>query len=402
MENVVQKKSKNTSKMIVKILIAFVVGSLLGRLLILSDISILLLRGMITFSDLISQFLSFFVPIVVLGLVMPGIIELGGKASKMLLTAIILSYASLLTIGFISFIFGYSFVPSIFSSMVIGGNVMEMTNYSGFLPKLLSPFFDVVGAIVLAFAFGLAAAKTGSEIFTKAAKEIEACIYLILNKFLIPILPLYIGCIFAKLSATGELMANLNNFAMIIFVIFLISNIYTLLIISLGAILTKRSIIAVLKAYVSTYLVAFGTQSSKATIPVSLDSAEKINISKEVREFAVPLLATTHLIGSMVTQTIGSIAIYYIFTGEMLSLPLMASYIFVLATILLAAPGIPGGEPVATKPLLVSYLGFPAGAAETMFMLGVANDSFATAINVTGDSPIVMILDSLYKKWFKK
>ena len=86
----------------------------------------------------------------------------------------------------------------------------------------------------------------------------------------------------------------------------------------------------------------------------------------------------------------------------MLSLPLMASYIFVLATILLAAPGIPGGEPVATKPLLVSYLGFPAGAAETMFMLGVANDSFATAINVTGDSPIVMILDSLYKKWFKK
>jgi Na+/H+-dicarboxylate symporter len=402
MENVVQKKSKNTSKMIVKILIAFVVGSLLGRLLILSDISILLLRGMITFSDLISQFLSFFVPIVVLGLVMPGIIELGGKASKMLLTAIILSYASLLTIGFICFVFGYSFVPSIFSSMVIGGNAIEITNYSGFLPKLLSPFFDVVGAIVLAFAFGLAAAKTGAEIFTKAAKEIEACIYLILNKFLIPILPLYIGCIFAKLSATGELMANLNNFAMIIFVIFLISNIYTLLIMSLGAILTKRSIFAVLKAYVSTYLVAFGTQSSKATIPVSLDSAEKINISKEVREFAVPLLATTHLLGSMVTQTIGSIAIYYIFTGEMLSLPLMASYVFVLATILLAAPGIPGGEPVATKPLLVSYLGFPAGAAETMFMLGIANDSFATAINVTGDSPTIMTLDSLYKKWFKK
>lgn len=400
--NSVVKKEKGASKMIIKILLAFIVGSFLGRILILHDAGILALRGMVTFSDLISQFLSFFVPIVVLGLVMPGIIELGGKANKMLIAAVILSYSSLLLIGFICFSLGYTFVPSIFKSTEVGASVAIITDYKGFLPNLLSPFFDVVGAIVVAFSFGLAAAKAKAESFTKVAKEFETCIYLILNKFLIPILPFYIGCIFAKLSASGELMANLSNFALVILVIFLISNLYTLFIISATAVATKRSIIAVLKAYLSAYLVAFGTQSSKATIPVSLISAEKIDISKEVREFAVPLLSTTHLIGSMVTQTFGAIVIYYIFTGEMISVPVMFSYVFVLATILLAAPGIPGGEPVATKPLLVSFLGFPAGAAEAMFMLGIANDSFATAINVTGDSPIVMMLDRLYKKWFNK
>jgi Na+/H+-dicarboxylate symporter len=94
-------------------------------------------------------------------------------------------------------------------------------------------------------------------------------------------------------------------------------------------------------------------------------------------------------------------AIYYIFVGEMIPPTLVISYIFLIATILLAAPGIPGGEPVATKPLLTSFLGFPPVVAEAMFTLGIANDSFATAVNVTGDSFVIMLLEKLDKKFRK-
>lgn len=394
------KTNNKASKLIFKIFLALILGGALGQILILNHIGIFALRGLITFSDLFSQFLSFFVPIVVLSLVMPGIIELGGKASKMLITAIIICYSSMVFIGFVSMMFGFSFIPTFFSSIAAIEITSGFVHYEGFLPKLLTPFFDVVGAIVLAFSFGIAASSLKTNTFKHLAREIEACVYKILNSFVIPILPFYIGCIFAKLSAGGELFSNLQNFAFVIIGIFIIANTYMLLILFVGSLLTKRNFFTVIKAYIPAYFVAFGTQSSKATIPVTLLSAEKLNVSKEVREFGIPLLSTINLTGSMVTQIFGAIAIYYVFTGKLIDLSLISSYIFIVATILLAAPGIPGGEPVATKPLLTSFLGFPPGIAEIMFTLGIANDSFATSVNVGGDGGIILILDRLYKKWF--
>jgi Na+/H+-dicarboxylate symporter len=161
--------------------------------------------------------------------------------------------------------------------------------------------------------------------------------------------------------------------------------------------ITGRSFFKVLKAYLPAYLVAFGTRSSKATIPISLQSAEKIGISKEVREFGVPLLATTHMLGDMATQIFGAIAFYYIFMGEMLPLSLAISYVFLLSSILIAAPGTPGGVVVTTKPFLTSFLGFPSPVAETFFAFGIANDSFATGTNVMGDGIIIMLLEKVEK-----
>jgi Na+/H+-dicarboxylate symporter len=252
--------------------------------------------------------------------------------------------------------------------------------------------------MVIAFTFGIAATKVPSENLTKVVKEIEGCSYRILNNFLIPILPFYIFCILAKISASGELFANIGNFAIVIVLVFIVSNGYTLIMMFLMSKLSGRSFFHVFKSYVPAYLVAFGTRSSKATIPVSLVSAEKIGVSKEVREFGVPLLATTHMLGDMAMQIFGAMAIYYIFMGEMISLNLIFSYVLLLSTILIAAPGTPGGVVVTTRPFLTSFLGFPTPVAETFFAIGIANDSFATGTNVLGDGVIVMILEKISKK----
>jgi Na+/H+-dicarboxylate symporter len=266
---------------------------------------------------------------------------------------------------------------------------------------MLSPFIDVVGALVLAFIFGVSCAYIKSHFILQFAKEAEKCVYLTLNKFLIPVLPFYIFCIFAKLSASGEFASSIKSFAIIMLTIFIISNTLTIILILITSLICKKPFFKVIRSYILAYFVALGTQSSKATIPVSIEAAKEFGTSKEIAEFAVPLLATTHLLGSMVTQIFGAMAIYYIFTGEMISQTLIASYIFLVATILLAAPGIPGGEPVATKPLLTSFLGFPPVVAEAMFTLGIANDSFATAVNVTSDSFILMLIDKIDKNFSK-
>jgi Na+/H+-dicarboxylate symporter len=389
-------------KLIFKIFFAILIGSILGIILPKANLGIFSLRGLITFSDLFSQFISFFVPIVVLTLVLPGIIELGMKASKLLLLAIIISYSSMLIAGFASFFVGEMFIEQLFSNLKISSIGESSTEYKGFLPHILSPFLDVVGAIVLAFSFGIAFASIKSESILKITKDIESAVYIILQKFLIPVLPFYILCIFAKLASNGNFIASLQSFGLIMIVIFLISNSLTILLIFLTSIVCKKKFLHILKAYIPTYLVALGTQSSKATIPISIESANDIGISKEISEFGIPLLATIHLLGSVVTQIFGAMAIYYIFIGQMIDQSLLISYIFLIATILLAAPGIPGGEPVATKPLLTSFLGFPPIVAEAMFTLGIANDSFATSINVSSDSYILIILDKLNSKFFKK
>jgi len=401
--SITKEKEKKATSFIIKILIAIVAGSLIGPFLTNHAVTVFLLRLLVTFSDIFTQFLSFFVPIVVLGLTIPSIIELGSKASKMIIYAVIIAYLSYCLSGILSIFVGYTIVPMVLESVKINATLASGSElYTSFVPQLLSPFFDVVGAIVLAFTFGIAASVVKSDSFYKGVKDIERLLYQILNGFVIPMLPIYISCIFAKLSATGVLQQNIGNFAIVIGLIFITANSYLILTLLITAIITKRPVSLVFKSYITPYLVAFGTQSSKATIPVSLEAAEEMDTSKEVREFAVPLLATIHLVGSMVTQTLGAIAIYYIYMGTLIPLPLMLSYIFILATILLAAPGIPGGEAVATRPLLTSFLGFPPGVAETMFTFGIANDSFATSVNVTNDSVVILILDALYKKMDKK
>ena len=389
------------SSLILKIIFAIILGAIAGNFLTKSAIGVFGLRGIITLSDLLSQFISFFVPIVVLIMVLPGIIELGQKASKLLFFAVIICYTSMATAGLLSLFLGNIFIPTIFSGFFLEGGGLSGEIYKGFLPKILNPFFDVVGAIVLAFTFGISSAYTKSTVILQFVKEAEKCVQFVLKKFLIPVLPIYIFCIFTKLTASGDFLTSIKSFSLVILAIFVIANTITLILIFIGCIVAKKSFFKVVRAYMAPYLVALGTQSSQATVPVSLEAAKECGISMEIAEFAVPLLATIHLIGSMVTQIFGAMAIYYIFMGEMLSITLIISYIFVVATILLAAPGIPGGEPVATKPLLTSFLGFPPVVAEAMFGLGLVNDSFATATNVTSDSFVIMILEKIDKKLSK-
>jgi Na+/H+-dicarboxylate symporter len=138
--------------------------------------------------------------------------------------------------------------------------------------------------------------------------------------------------------------------------------------------------------------------SSIATIPVSLISAEKINVPSEIREFAVPFLAAIHMLGDMAMQVFGAMAIYYIFMGEMISLSLMVSYVFLLSALLIVVPGTPGGAAVTTKPFLISFLGFPVPLSETFFAIAVTNDSFATGTNIMADCAIIMLLEKIHKK----
>ena len=142
------------------------------------------------------------------------------------------------------------------------------------------------------------------------------------------------------------------------------------------------------------YLTALGTSSSAATIPVTLKQAQLNGVSEDVASFTVPLCATIHMSGSAMKITACALTICLI-SGTPHDFPMFLHFILMLAIIMVAAPGVPGGAIMAALAPLASILGFTADQQALMIALYIAMDSFGTACNVTGDGAIAIIIDRI-------
>lgn len=143
------------------------------------------------------------------------------------------------------------------------------------------------------------------------------------------------------------------------------------------------------------YFTALGTQSSAATIPVTLKQTIRNGVHEGIAGFVIPLCATIHLSGSTLKIVACALALMM-----MQNIPygfqMFAGFIFMLGVTMVAAPGVPGGAIMASLGILSSMLGFDENAQALMIALYIAMDSFGTACNVTGDGALALIID----KWF--
>ena len=134
--------------------------------------------------------------------------------------------------------------------------------------------------------------------------------------------------------------------------------------------------------------------SSAATIPVSLRSTKANSVSEEIADFTIPLCASIHLSGSTITIVTCAMAVLYLSPDlPQPDLGGMVAFILVLGVTMIAAPGAPGGAVLSALGLLTSMLGFNEAAIALMIALYLAQDSFGTACNVTGDGAIALWVD---------
>jgi len=121
-------------------------------------------------------------------------------------------------------------------------------------------------------------------------------------------------------------------------------------------------------------------------------------LSKEMVEFAVPLGATIHLCGSVLTETFFAMTISMLLYGYLPSPATMAVFIALFGVFAIGAPGVPGGTVMASLGIVVSVLGFdPAGVALLLAIFAL-QDSFGTACNVTGDGAMALMLEGLFNR----
>lgn len=385
----------NTFKigLLARVIIAIVLG--IGAGFIFPDS---VSRIFITFNGLFTNFLNFVVPLIILGLIAPGIADLGKNAGKLLVLTSLLAYGFTIFTGFFTYLTGSFFLPKIIST----SDKIPTVSDAG---KVLEPYFtlemplviEVMSALLLAFILGLGVAFIKGQALKKGLGEFRDIINDIINNVIIPILPFYIFGIFLNITLAGQVGSILAVFLKIIVLIFILTIILLILQFSLAGIIAKKNPFTSLKTMLTAYVTALGTQSSAATIPVTLKQTIKMGVDEDIADFVIPLCATIHLSGSMLKITACAIAIM-ILNGMHIDPELFTGFIFMLAITMVAAPGVPGGAIMAALGALSSMLGFNEEALGLMIALYIAMDSFGTACNVTGDGAIALIINKIYKK----
>lgn len=375
-----------------RVVIAIILGIVFG--LVFPD---WLSRVFLTFNALFSNFLNFVVPLIILGLIAPGIADLGKNAGRLLLITSLLAYGFTTFTGFFAYLSGAALLPAILGAdggSTIGEAVKNLQPY--FTLEML-PVFDVMTALILSFTLGLGISFVEGNVLKRGFEEFKDIIMLVINRVIIPLLPLYIFGIFLSMTVAGQVASVLAVFIKIVILVFVLTVLLLLVQFIVAGAIAKKNPFTALRTMMTAYLTALGTQSSAATIPVTYQQALKLGIDKDIAGFVIPLCATIHLSGSMLKITLTAMAVMMM-SGTMVSPEIFIGFIFILGITMVAAPSVPGGAIMAAVGVLTSVLGFNEEAIGLMIALYIGMDSFGTAANVTGDGAIAMIMDRIYKK----
>ncbi|WP_417265880.1 dicarboxylate/amino acid:cation symporter [Brumimicrobium sp.] len=377
------------SSLLFRVFIAIVLGVIFGQVLPES-----INRIFTTFNAFFGQFLSFSIPLIIMGLIMPAIADLGKGAGKLLLLTALIAYGSTLFSGFMTYFTASNIFPSLLESHV--NNVSQVTETGRELLPYFSitipPIIDVMSALVLAFIIGLGLSFQEQSNLKLVVKDFQKIIMQLIEKVIVPLLPLFILGIFVGMSFNGQVFSILSVFISIIGVIFGLHILLLLLQYTIAGFLTKKNPLKLLFTMLPAYFTALGTQSSAATIPITLKQSIKNGVKEKIAGFVIPLCATIHLSGSIMKITACAMALM-ILQGMPFSFTLFAGFIFVLGIAMIAAPGVPGGAIMAAVGILQSMLGFNEEMIGLMIALYIAMDSFGTACNVTGDGAISLVVD---------
>ena len=356
-----------------------------------------LYRILITFKSLFANFLNFSIPLIMIGLIMPSIGDLEKNAGKLLAITVVIAYGFTLFSGFSTYFVGDSF----FSSLLENEQIGTLEDHSRSLPPYFTidmpPIFDVMTALLLSFIVGIGLSVREAPVLTNVVKEFGDIVKWLITKAIIPVLPYYIMTIFAEITFSGQVASVMVVFFKLIVILFIMHIVLLLLQYIFAGLISGKNPIKSLGAMLPAYATALGTQSSAATIPVTLRQSLKLGISQRIAGFVIPLCATIHLSGSTMKRTACALALMML-QGTPYDFSMFAGFIMMLGIIMVAAPGVPGGAIMAALGVLHSMLGFDENQQALMVALYIAMDSFGTACNVTGDGAVALIVDKIAKR----
>lgn len=175
----------------------------------------ILVQILVTVASVFSLFLKFVIPFLILSFVIAGIADLSQGAGKLLGITTAIAYGSTIVAGTLAYTVATTVFPNILGTELatdIGDPNAGMLSSLVNIP--LEPMFDVTGAIVFAFIMGIGISYVRTsgrgEVLYHAVMEFQAIISKVLEKIIIPFLPVYIAGTFANITYSGQVFSILG------------------------------------------------------------------------------------------------------------------------------------------------------------------------------------------------
>ena len=150
-------------------------------------------------------------------------------------------------------------------------------------------------------------------------------------------------------------------------------------------IIGKLSPLTFFKKFYSTMLVAFSTASSNATLPVTMETAEKdMGVSNKIASFTLPLGATINMDGTAIMQGVAVVFIAQAYSVELTFLNIVT----VILTATLASIGTAGVPSVGliTLSMVLQQVNLPVEGIALILGVDRVLDMMRTAVNISGDT----------------
>lgn len=394
-DTVKEKKLGLLPRLVIAIAAGILIGSFLPEGIV---------RLLATFNNIFGNFLSFMIPLIIIGFIVPGIADLGIGAGKLLALTAGIAYCSTIIAGTVAYGVDTALFPSLLnlSKDTFDMLTAESISAAPYVKVEMPAIMEVMSALVFSFVMGLGIAVCKADGLKKVFDEFQKIVSGVISGIIIPLLPIYVCGVFADMAFAGTVFSVLGVFIKVFAVVIVLQLCMILVQYLLAGTYAGKNPFSLIKNMLPAYATAIGTQSSAATIPVTLDCTKKNNVQNKIADFVIPLCATIHLAGSTITLTSCSLAVCMIFGLEHGFLSIYLPFILMLGVTMVAAPGVPGGAVMAALGLLSTMLGFDESLCSLMIALYLAQDSFGTACNVTGDGAIAVLVDAITRRRDKK
>lgn len=256
----------------------------------------------------------------------------------------------------------------------------------------------IVFAIVLAIATRMAGKKAEPVItLCCSAAEVMYKVTAIMIRFT----PMGVFSLMASLVASHDINI-LHGLLQVVATVYLSSAVHMLLIYGgMLYLLTKLNPLYFLSKIIPAQLMAFSTSSSTATLPITMQVAEKkLGVSKTTSSFVLPIGTTVNMDGTALYQ-----GVCVMFAAQALGVDLtVGQYITVILTSTLASIGTAGvpGAGLIMLSLVLSSIGLPLEIVALIAGIDRILDMVRTLVNITGDVMVALVVDSYEQRLNKK
>ena len=354
-------------------------------------------RAFFTISVLMKETLVFCMPFIVFSFIFACLSAFQKRAPLLILLILSLVVLSNFIFVQISFFAGDIFLPA------LGYTPSSAVKIIGSQLPSLEPFFTIPypqlisidKALLLGTILGLFGAFFGNEKLAQYGNSLKDAVQAGLTKIFIPLVPVYIIGFLLKIHHDDSLVEMFTGYGPMIVLIVVIQFMATLLFyikVNLGNI---KDIKTSLKNVFPSSIVALSTMSSMATLPLTLEAAEKNTKNMAVAQIMIPATVNIHHVGDSIAVPI-LIAVVLAMHGIP---PMSYETFFVFSLYYMVAkfgvPSVPGGELIVLFPILEGQYGFTDSMSGLLTTLYLLMDPFITTTNVLANGALAICMDKI-------